>query len=512
MIGLRFKFPSGTYHATPWQRHVNEAEVEWPPAPWRILRSLIAVWHRHGMSEKYAEESFRTIIGALADDLPVYALPDATHTATRHYMPIAGAKTTLVYDAFLRVHHEAALDVLWHHVELTVEQVALLGDLARRLPYLGRAESWVDASVIQQASAAVNCMPVTAGTLSSSLAAGNEAVRVLACMTTGEYEGWKMDSRPSDTSNQGRGKRKTSGAPPVSVYEALHVDTNDLQAANLTQPPGSKWVVYSRASLSEKRTPTDIRQSSAIARDNTARFVLTSSPLPGVGETIEVAEVLHLALLDRFGDDAPFVLTGRDPSGNVSTNGHRHVFILPEDVDDDGKIDHVILHAAEPWSDSVLSAIRSIQKLWTPSWWPGRSRTWELFLEGTFEASRVDKLGWVTPPLLQHGRVWVSKTPYLHPWYTKKNGMYGPEEQLRKDLRLRGLPDPAHVEKIDALRVNHRRYDVHAFQRTRRAKRQPLPDMVGSFWRVEFPEEVAGPIALGSNCHFGMGVFAPQHL
>jgi len=43
MLALSFTFPGGRYHATPWGRHVNEADLEWPPSPWRIVRALIAV-------------------------------------------------------------------------------------------------------------------------------------------------------------------------------------------------------------------------------------------------------------------------------------------------------------------------------------------------------------------------------------------------------------------------------------------------------------------------------------
>jgi CRISPR-associated protein Csb2 len=42
MLALAFTFPAGRYHATPWGRHVNEADVAWPPEPWRILRTLVA--------------------------------------------------------------------------------------------------------------------------------------------------------------------------------------------------------------------------------------------------------------------------------------------------------------------------------------------------------------------------------------------------------------------------------------------------------------------------------------
>jgi len=35
------------------------------------------------------------------------------------------------------------------------------------------------------------------------------------------------------------------------------------------------------------------------------------------------------------------------------------------------------------------------------------------------------------------------------------------------------------------------------------------PDRLGSFWRLTFPEPVAGPLALGFGCHFGLGLFKP---
>jgi CRISPR-associated protein Csb2 len=40
---LVLTFPLRRYHATPWDRHVNEGAVELPPSPWRLLRMLYAV-------------------------------------------------------------------------------------------------------------------------------------------------------------------------------------------------------------------------------------------------------------------------------------------------------------------------------------------------------------------------------------------------------------------------------------------------------------------------------------
>jgi len=32
MFAIEIRFPSGRYHATPWDAHVNEGRVEWRPA------------------------------------------------------------------------------------------------------------------------------------------------------------------------------------------------------------------------------------------------------------------------------------------------------------------------------------------------------------------------------------------------------------------------------------------------------------------------------------------------
>jgi len=33
MLTIELRFPAGRYHATPWGRSANEADVEWPPSP-----------------------------------------------------------------------------------------------------------------------------------------------------------------------------------------------------------------------------------------------------------------------------------------------------------------------------------------------------------------------------------------------------------------------------------------------------------------------------------------------
>src|ERR1700730_2618560 len=111
MIALSLRFPAGRYHATPWGRHVNEAALAWPPEPVRILRALIASHHRKADTELFSGEALADLIEVLAERLPLYRLPEAILAHTRHYMPINGKNTSLVFDAFARFDPQEPLIV-----------------------------------------------------------------------------------------------------------------------------------------------------------------------------------------------------------------------------------------------------------------------------------------------------------------------------------------------------------------------------------------------------------------
>ncbi len=84
MLTLALTFPAGRYHGTPWGRHVNEADVGWPPDAWRISRALIATWHRTLEPGRFPREQLADLLTTLASEPPSYALPEAVHFHTRH--------------------------------------------------------------------------------------------------------------------------------------------------------------------------------------------------------------------------------------------------------------------------------------------------------------------------------------------------------------------------------------------------------------------------------------------
>ncbi|MCL6593675.1 MAG: type I-U CRISPR-associated protein Cas5/Cas6 [Alicyclobacillus sp.] len=581
MIGIELRFPAGDYHATPWGRHVNEAEVEWPPSPWRLLRSLLSCWYRHALYEAYPESLLRESLHLLATELPSYALPAAVHTHTRHYMPLGGNKKTLVFDGFLRISQNARMGVYWPHLSATREQWQLLTDLVGRLGYLGRAESWVQAEVVHERRLDINC--TLAGTeeeLSVHSTHPLESVYVLAPYTPQQYAAWRMEQEQgaaaqSSAGLRGRGRRQahSTSVLPRDLLDALRVDTNDLQRERRNMPAGARWVIYQRPPLHhaqpvpQRRSRVSVKQPERMetpvgldtpgqqmrpAQDkvmelghgvreapgvwrkttgpvNTARLALTSRVLPRWSEVLDVSEVMHLALLYRSGEQeqAPWLVSGREPDGRVSERGHEHLFILPEDADGDGRIDHVLLHAAEPFPPALMQALPGLRRLHTPAWWPGPARNWAVYLEGWMHApapaewtadtfSNRVQTACQTPAanlnaslLLQEGQIWISRTPYLHPWHVKRNGKFGAEEQIRRELRLRGFPEPVQIALLPAIEVNGSLWYPQRFRKLRYGKGQRLPDMRGGFWQLEFAAPVRGPICLGANCHFGMGMFAP---
>lgn len=90
MTVLELSFPAGRYHATPWGRHVNEGAVEWPPAPWRIVRALIATWYLK--AREIPKDTMRSLVNALSQQ-PSFRLPRASTSHTRHYLPFNEGKT-----------------------------------------------------------------------------------------------------------------------------------------------------------------------------------------------------------------------------------------------------------------------------------------------------------------------------------------------------------------------------------------------------------------------------------
>ncbi|MFZ5557562.1 MAG: type I-G CRISPR-associated protein Csb2 [Pseudomonadota bacterium] len=491
MLALSFTFPAGRYHATPWDRHVNEGAVAWPPEPWRLLRALIATWHhkvKH--SGQHQESTMLGLIESLAQELPNYTLPAASHSHTRHYMPQRKAgDTSLVFDAFTAVARDEPLYMTWPHLDLPGDQVALLDDLLAVIGYLGRAESWVEASRVSNPRDP-NCVPGSQAIDPSTGELRGEVVTLFSPLPAGEYR-MHRDRFLTDK----RAAKKPSSTLPDNLLDALSVETADLRRQGWSQPPAARKVPYLRPvdALRPKRVP----QKDTSPGFTTVRYLLVGKPLPRLEYSVRIGELLRQAVMSRakheLGEDAiPAMLSGHDlPEGNR----HQHAFYLPLDANGDGRIDRLLLHVPAGMGPAERRVVEKLRRIWSRD-----GGEWLLVLES------IGDVG-VGEPLMSRATEWRSITPYLHPWHVKKG--FAIEDQVHRECCERGLPEPIALERLGGALVGGRiRRPIH-FHRFRNKRGLSQPDRHGSFWRLTFAEPVSGPLALGFACHFGLGLFAP---
>lgn len=510
MLAISLTFSAGRYHATPWGRHVNEADVAWPPDPWRFTRALIATWHRKLDHRRYPRERLEALLGRIGDaDPPQFRLPEnVIHAHTRHYVPTRGDKRTLIFDAFVRVCPDDPIIIAWPQLELSNEQQDLLDSLLEALGYFGRAESWVHAER-RAWTDGYNCLPTESEVDTESGEVG-EIVRLLAPLPPQRY----AEFRAEQISSRKKLPKKIAKTLPENWMDALSLDTGDLQAAGWNLPPAARWVSYRRplhalkaiATKTAPRRPARKTQSAI----TTARFAVYGKPLPRVQDAVRLGEALRLAAMGRakrlFGQDGiPGELSGHELGEG---NRHGHAFWLP-DPNEHGEVTHLLVHAPDGLGSDAIRVLTELRSLRRDEGEPLR-----LMLEGCGQAQLFGKL----TALTGEATVWRSVTPYLHPWHLKKPQIRTPQalhqailEQLRREWHARspGLPEIVDCSELPDVDFNGRRLRALHYHRFRRKHGLRQPDTQGRLVELRFEAPVRGPLSLGFACHFGLGLFSP---
>lgn len=489
MTAIAFRFLSGRYHATPWERHANEGVVEWPPSPWRILRALVAASYR--MEPRPSAEDVEALAQILGSP-PVYQVPPGALAHTRHYMP-TDDRPTLVFDTFVAVaggagDESAELVVIWPDAMLSETQEVLLDRLLSHIGYLGRSESWVEAKRVAWTGGANVRLD------ENEEASARERIRIKALLPLHAYEEWKVTAPTS-------GKRSRL---PNGILEILQQDSGVLQKQGWSEPPGTQWLVYRRPSalLEVRHAPKPATR----VRANLARYAVQSAVLPLLTDAIRVAERMRSALVrhaDGRGDLAMRVFSGHDQDGAALT-GNRHAYYLPVDDDQDGRIDHLLVWAPAEFDTGAREALASVKRLWGRE---GHDLHLALIGTGVAEDYSIDEGGWRT---VGPASVWESRTPFVlprHPKFRRGAWIDTPEDQLRRFLGEFDLM-PERVEPIDATSNRGRRLEWFRFRRTRGEGHGRKALDHGYGFRLHFPEPVGGPIAVGYGAHMGLGQFS----
>jgi CRISPR-associated protein Csb2 len=467
MLCINMKFSAGRFHATPWGRHVNEAAVEWPPSPWRMLRALVSVW-KHTLEDRIPESRLVSLLSAISAP-PLYDLPPATLGHSRHYMSLNKLdrdKTSLIFDAFIVVGRDIPLMFAWPDVELDPQARSDLEALLRNMNYFGRSESWCEASMADRAGFTPNCVPEVSW---DGPATDRDPVNVLAPIL------------------------------PLN-FKQLISETTLLRKEAWSDPPGSRWLTYARPPDCFSPAPAPRTRRIAASRPTTARFALDSAVLPLLTDTIRIGENMRSALQSIYGrihdGAASRIFSGKDDSGKTLT-GHTHCHYLPSDDDGDGRLDHITFYSPSGFGAGELAAMDVLRTLRQKGGRP--SLNLMLLSHGCADSFSV--------PQLASSKTWISRTPFVLVRHPKKNGKDSPEEQLRLELNRRGFPEPASVSPIPFCKLKSRKIRWLEFRRWREHGSPPLA--LGFGFRIEFSEPVSGPIVLGYGAHFGLGQFVP---
>ena len=546
MFALRFRFLAGRYHATPWGRNVNEADIAWPPEPWRVLRALIAAYRRKGDRDRWPDEVLGRLIDLLASTPPVYRLPEgAVHAHTRHYMPQARGNPKLIFDSFVRLPTQEVVVAAWPDLTLEAVPFALAADLAASIGYLGRAESWTECEALEDWHGKPNSGPMEAGF-------SGDAVRTLAPLSPAAYaverdrliederrrissaakkplSATRLETKVAKAFQSGRSGANTL---PPRLVDALTLDTADYQDRGWPRPPAAREVLYAReAKVNVGATPrvSSGRHRSPSNSDTptVARYLLAGRPRPRVEDTVRIAELMRLATLSRFGwqhdeasgrrvPKAPWQVSGRGTDGKpLRDPSHHHAFWLPEDADSDGFIDHISVFVAGGIDLDIRAKLDRITRLWLAPRQPTESdetevagtREWRLALEGFGKPD--DFAG--SARIFGRSTRWRSATPFLAAGHLKSAGRAGEFRRLVKRVGM----DKRHGFDIAKIDISERhelsfggiaRRVLH-FHRFRSRSHEAQHDTAGAFLDIVFPIPVNGPVAFGYGSHFGLGLF-----
>ncbi len=525
MTVLELRFPAGRFHATPWGRHVNEGAVEWPPSPWRIVRALIATWYLKALKDDaISENTMHGLIEALSLP-PTFQLPPATAAHTRHYMPFnegKNEKTTKVFDTFIQLSPADAVLVGWNIV-LPPDQLSALEILASRLGYFGRAESLVLANVQKDATTIKgNAAPLGEG---SPLPTGSELVRLLAPMSATDYAKWHDEflgaRKPPEEAIMKAGKKagkkaKSLEVPivPKDLFDALHADTGQLQAAGWNLPPGAQFINYTRPENS-------FEQASKIRRHPpkdlvAARYALVSDVAPSIIQAVSVANRIHDALckFSEQGQGRASVFTGLGEDGKpLEDHCHAHIFCEANGPRD--AITHVTVWATKGFDEAACLALRRLNKVWGHG-----GHDIRLVLHGIGKPVDFNDCAFFT-----RSRTWRSLTPFVSTRHAKTfrdgrpkiDGTGWPIGSAAHDLlRLLALHPHGtgaiikqHNEREGPFKFGSRQLRSLQFQTIRHGGNGSRGEESGAAFTISFPEPRQGPFALGYGAHFGLGLFVP---
>ncbi|MGI0488878.1 type I-U CRISPR-associated protein Csb2 [Pantanalinema rosaneae CENA516] len=347
------------YGANPWNTAHIEGKVEYPPSPWRILRSILA--GSYLCQEKPI--ALDSAVYKLSQVRPEFYLPATTYTQHRYYRKDQTNDENLykggrkVIEPALRFHQED--NTIWVHfpnVVFSPEEQTAVTQVLPYCRYLGRSEYIADWQLKDLGQMPrPNATPEPTGT-----------TLVLSPIV---------------------------GQTPSELIEHLNASPRTLRhERQIDLIPGSEWISYSVHSSDAPR----FQASATPLYPSNARFQLVGVALPRKEDYLMWAERLHQALVGKCPTST---FTGKDEQGNPLQ--FAHAYIYPE-FDRQGYVTHLNCYHSSGFRPQESKAFLEVKALW------GKNGNIALILES------------LTPKdIYQPSRYWRSTTPFFLSLYPK---------------------------------------------------------------------------------------------
>ncbi|MGL4549731.1 MAG: type I-G CRISPR-associated protein Csb2, partial [Gemmataceae bacterium] len=189
-----------------------------------------------------------------------------------------------------------------------------------------------------------------------------------------------------------------------------------------------------------------------------------------------------------------------------------HAYYLPTDEDGDGYLDHITVVARNGFSEAEAGAIRSLNRLALGD------------KEFRVQVIGLGDLADFRSPLFGKSRTWDLVTPFVVTRHLKLSGQKrdpeswrGPDgriafiagvyaEELRRCPGLDATLTPR-IEHLKCVDIGSRKLFPLDFRRARPRRRGDDGfQRAAALFRITFPTPVPGPICVGHNAHFGLGL------
>ena len=249
-----------------------------------------------------------------------------------------------------------------------------------------------------------------------------------------------------------------------------------------------------------------------------ARYAVTGRNPPRLTETIILAETVHRALVEL--SNGSQVFTGCDSSHRpLQGHGHAHIFCESNPgngLGGQGEITNITVYAPMGFRFPEQEALHRLKEIYDES---------ELSVQLALRSLGRPEDSGGTSLEKDHARCWQERglgLTHALPAHAPPQGHTGgcAQDEMRRACRSAALSMSCAAVGAGRFsracgcgargctRLGGRDVPWHAFLRRReKGEGRPAANGAGYGFRIEFPEPVQGPVAVGYASHFGMGGF-----